>query len=201
MALSRLTREALIGAMKRFAAGGTGRVSMKGFCGAVPTSVTVINRLFPGGPAELRAAAGLAERYSRAGRVNEDLLMREIRRLSTVLGRPPMAPDVDRHGRIRPGTYRRQIGPWPLVMERYEKWAARNPDAGAAPAIGGTGRSVPEPLHEVGSPLGFRGLVFAPVNEIGVVHLFGLLGPDLGIAVEHIGSAYPDCRGLRMEPA
>lgn len=37
----------------------------------------------------------------------------------------------------------------------------------------------------------------APVNEIGVVHLFGLLGPEVGIAVEHMGTAFPDCRALR----
>jgi hypothetical protein len=32
---------------------------------------------------------------------------------------------------------------------------------------------------------------------VGVVHLFGLLGPELGIGVEHMGTRYPDCRGIR----
>jgi hypothetical protein len=55
-------------------------------------------------------------------------------------------------------------------------------------------------LHLLGSPLGFRGLLHAPTNELGVIHLFGLLAPELNIAVEHIGAAFPDCRALRPEP-
>jgi hypothetical protein len=43
-------------------------------------------------------------------------------------------------------------------------------------------------------------LVHAPVTESGVVHLFGLLGPDLKIAVEKVGTAYPDCLALREQP-
>jgi hypothetical protein len=42
--------------------------------------------------------------------------------------------------------------------------------------------------------------MFTPTSESGVVHLFGLLGPDLGIAVESIGTAFPDCRAYRAEP-
>ena len=49
----------------------------------------------------------------------------------------------------------------------------------------------------VGAPRGFRGLVHAPVTESGAVHLFGLLGPELGIAVEKIGTAFPDCIALK----
>ncbi|MEX2217369.1 MAG: hypothetical protein WD749_01300 [Phycisphaerales bacterium] len=51
-----------------------------------------------------------------------------------------------------------------------------------------------------GEPLGFRGLLHAPINELGVIHLFGLLAGEHSLAVEHIGHAYPDCRALRPEP-
>jgi hypothetical protein len=40
----------------------------------------------------------------------------------------------------------------------------------------------------------------APTSESGVIHLFGLLGPELGIAVESIGTQFPDCRALRHLP-
>jgi len=50
----------------------------------------------------------------------------------------------------------------------------------------------------VGSPLNFRGLVYAPINEQGVVYLFGLIANDLNIRVESIQQGYPDCTAVRF---
>jgi hypothetical protein len=75
-------------------------------------------------------------------------------------------------------------------MEVYARWRAdREKPKGP----------VRLPARVVGEPLGFGGLSHAPVNEMGVVHLFGLLGPRLPIVVEHIGAAYPDCVAARRE--
>ena len=49
----------------------------------------------------------------------------------------------------------------------------------------------------VGSPLNFRGLVYGPINEQGVVYLFGLVSSDLNIRVESIQQGYPDCTAIR----
>jgi len=49
----------------------------------------------------------------------------------------------------------------------------------------------------VGSPLNFRGLVYGPINEQGVVYLFGLIASDLNIRVESIQQGYPDCTAIR----
>jgi hypothetical protein len=49
----------------------------------------------------------------------------------------------------------------------------------------------------VGSPLNFRGLVYGPINEQGVVYLFGLIASDLNIRVESIQQGYPDCTAVR----
>jgi hypothetical protein len=86
----------------------------------------------------------------------------------------------------------------------------------AAPAAGEGATSTPNPPPRtqcdrpavsptqpdiiVGQPFGFRNLLHAPTTELGVVHVFGLLAPELNIAVEHIGPTYPDCRALRPEP-
>jgi hypothetical protein len=45
-----------------------------------------------------------------------------------------------------------------------------------------------------GDPIDFRGLRHAPVNEQGVVFLFGMLARELGYLVEQIQSGFPDCR-------
>ena len=50
---------------------------------------------------------------------------------------------------------------------------------------------------EVGSPMNFRGFMYQPINEQGVVYLFGLVAEDLNIRVESIQQGYPDCTALR----
>lgn len=48
-----------------------------------------------------------------------------------------------------------------------------------------------------GEPINFRGLRFAPVNEQGVVYLFGMISRELGFLIESIRTEYPDCEGKR----
>ena len=50
----------------------------------------------------------------------------------------------------------------------------------------------------LGELLNFRGLQHAPVNEQGVVFLFGMVCRDLGYLVEVVRSEYPDCQGKRL---
>lgn len=51
---------------------------------------------------------------------------------------------------------------------------------------------------EVGSPMNFRGFMYQPINEQGVVYLFGLVAENLFIRVESIQQGYPDCTGLKF---
>jgi len=44
-------------------------------------------------------------------------------------------------------------------------------------------------------------LGFAPVNEMGVVYLFGMMADKLGFVVTWMGTEYPDCEAIReVEP-
>lgn len=52
--------------------------------------------------------------------------------------------------------------------------------------------------QEYGKPIDFRGLRHAPINEQGVVYLFGLVAQDLGFKVEAIGTTFPDCEAIRQ---
>ena len=47
----------------------------------------------------------------------------------------------------------------------------------------------------VGETINFRGLVYAPVNEQGVVFLFSKLSKDLNIELEEIKTGFPDAVG------
>lgn len=49
-----------------------------------------------------------------------------------------------------------------------------------------------------GDFVNFRGLQHAPVNEQGVVFLFGMICRELGYVVESIRSSFPDCEAKRQ---
>ena len=49
----------------------------------------------------------------------------------------------------------------------------------------------------LGERLDFRGLLHAPVNELGVVYLFGMLSEELGFVVESVQAGFPDCEAKR----
>jgi hypothetical protein len=49
-----------------------------------------------------------------------------------------------------------------------------------------------------GDPIDFRGLRHEPVNEQGVVFLFGIVARELGCLVEAVQTGYPDCEAKRQ---
>ena len=51
------------------------------------------------------------------------------------------------------------------------------------------------PAQLYGEPIDFRGLRHAPINEQGVVYLFGMVSRELGFYVEAIQQGFPDCEG------
>ena len=51
--------------------------------------------------------------------------------------------------------------------------------------------------NRYGSFLNFRGLLHAPINEQGVVFLFGMICFELGFIVEAVRSGFPDCEAKR----
>jgi hypothetical protein len=50
----------------------------------------------------------------------------------------------------------------------------------------------------VGDLINFRGLVYSPMNENGVIFLFGKVVEDLNMYIEEIKPGFPDCVGRRF---
>jgi hypothetical protein len=50
----------------------------------------------------------------------------------------------------------------------------------------------------VGDLINFRGLVYSPINEQGVVFVFGKVANDLNMYVEEIKTGFPDCIARRF---
>jgi len=52
--------------------------------------------------------------------------------------------------------------------------------------------------RQYGGFLNFRGLQHAPINEQGVVFLFGVIARELGYVVESVATGFPDCEAKRQ---
>lgn len=52
--------------------------------------------------------------------------------------------------------------------------------------------------HTYGNLIDFRGLRHEPVNEDGVVFLFGMVARELGYLVEAVQAGFPDCEAKRQ---
>jgi hypothetical protein len=74
------------------------------------------------------------------------------------------------------------------------------------PAVSGKSSSRPAKIRHphlrgrpiYGHPMDFRGLRHEPVNEQGVVLLFGMVAKELGYTVEAVQSGFPDCEAKRQ---
>lgn len=117
-------------------------------------------------------------------------------------------------GRHSDWVYAKRWGRWQNVLAEFRRWVAENdPDfpyvsdlpvmgyAGAIPGVepGALGRASwqASARTKFGAFLNFRGLQHAPINEQGVVFLFGMVALDLGYIVEGVGTGFPDCDAKR----
>ena len=53
-------------------------------------------------------------------------------------------------------------------------------------------------IAEFGELIDFRGLRHAPINENGVIYLFGMVSYELGFMVEAVHAVFPDCEAKRL---
>ncbi len=144
---------------------------------------------------------------------NEDL-MTEIIRLTKELGKRPSDREMNALGKFSAKPYSKRWGSFAKGREvAYQKLGfpdlsgAISPIAGYKTVIPVQEAILPETVkpkisHErkkvqFGEPIDFRGLRFAPINEQGVVYLFGMISRELGFLIESIRTEYPDCEGKR----
>lgn len=151
-------------------------------------------------------------------RISDEELLREIVRLTEELGKQPSRTDMDAKGRFSSKPYNQRWGSFPKAREtayaRYgqprleaghDKGAEKASDFKGLPTrdrmvIAETFKpreSVRRKKIRFGEPIDFRGLRFAPINEQGVVYLFGMISKELGFLIESVRTEYTDCEGKR----
>jgi len=140
-------------------------------------------------------------------------LLKDLIRLYNEYGKEPTASLVNAKGKYSERPYRARwntlAAAFQIAARDFQADLSPSPAAGVksmSPIISETVRIIPatiRPKNEkkkrivFGDPIDFRGLRFAPVNEQGVVYLFGMISQELGYHIESIRTEYPDCEGKR----
>ncbi len=153
-------------------------------------------------------AAGLETGLHRYPKLSDDQLAAEFRRVYELLGKVPTESEFAANGHFSIMLYLDRFGRWSKAVQRYTSVLFPNtpqakpndlvsavhtkPLVEKAQALSGVGGR-----RVFGSPLNFRELRHEPVNEQGVVLLFGMVARDLGFLVEAVAAAYPDCSAKR----
>ncbi len=197
-------------------------LSKKEVASVIPVS-TVGNRFGSLGNALERA--GLTRISSsehlkgRGPTLSEDELFNALSEVESKLGKEPTTREYAANGKFSQRPYLDRYGNWPDVLAYYRRWKKQNremrssdaKDKPRADADKSYGISVLRNEHTTvvaldvnkrkppqqfyGEPIDFRGLRHAPINEQGVVFLFGLVSRELGFNIESVQQGFPDCEG------
>ena len=163
-------------------------------------------------------AAGLEPRRLKVRPEDSELLRdwgETVRRKRVLLSRRGYLLE----GKHDPRTLERRFGPWSMLPDVFRKFAESKPEwadvvallpvrepkewtaaeehwrSVSAPNKAQHARLQDRPTY--GNPIDFRGLRHEPVNEQGVVLLFGMLATELGYMVDAVQMGFPDCEAKR----
>jgi hypothetical protein len=197
-------RAALIARVQEVARrAGAAYVSRAAFRRATGIAYSRVQRHFRG-HADLLRAAGL-QTYVQNARLSDEALMQAMR--EAFLKAEGIVAQfrfdaVSTHSR---SVYRKRWGTWAGAVAAFRDWIERHdPDFAFIDALrrhrGRALRRAPLPPpgdRRYGPLLSFRALHHAPVNEMGVIFLFGLMADELGFVVDALRTDYPDCEAKR----
>jgi len=172
-------------------------------------------------------ATGLQPHLSNI-RLHESTLLKEWGEIVRRLRQIPTISQYRREGKHSPSVFNSRFGPWSVIPSKFSHFAQDKPEwadvlallpptrlrgiLGSAAITGSSGlqqgtSSIATARHRhrklegrpiYGNPIDFRGLRNEPVNEQGVVFLFGMVAKELGYMVETVQSGFPDCEAKRQ---
>lgn len=215
--MNEVTRDQVLEAARGLAERQDGPISRADFERLTGISQYHIYRLFPeGGWSEVKKLAGLERHPKDNDPLSDDELLEEFRRVASTQGRIPTWTSFASAAQVSADVIRKRFGGLQGTLKKYRDWLeTRDPTSPLLEAIHSRSRhEIPVPPNggvsaplvqpqgapwprasgpEFGSPLDFRGLRHAPINEQGVVFLFGMVAYELGHIVEAVHAAFPDC--------
>lgn len=206
-----LSKEQLIEKMKHEARkAGTKHLKLQDFKKHTRISDRPIYRLFPGGWIQALKAAGLKPDPGYNIKIPDEALFDDyFKVVNDMQGRFPNYPQFARRSKYSIGVYEHRFGNFTEfrkhaiqhgIAKGWIKPEATQPSIENLRVNASPKEQSYKPLDDrpvLGEKIDFRGLLHAPVNEQGVVYLFGMLSRDLGFVVESVQSSFPDCKAKR----
>ena len=168
------------------------------------------------------------EPITKSVRIGDSALLEDWGLLVRKMRQIPTRDQYRREGRYSLSVFERHFGPWSTMPVRFRKFFAGNTDwADVMPllpvnapkksarksarierfldlaSVSTTASSgiIHEKLPDrpiYGNYTDFRGLHHEPVNEGGVIFLFGMVAKELGYSVESMQAGFPDCEAKRQ---
>lgn len=143
-------------------------------------------------------------------------LLQEIIRLTQKLGKQPTMREMNALGSFSVKPYKSRWGKWSNALKvAYAQYGFPDVDGSSPSEMPNSKSFTTSPRQglntqsksrrrtinrnkvQYGEPMDFRGLRHAPINEQGVVYLFGMVSKELGFIIESVRTAFPDCEGKR----
>ena len=214
-------KETLLEAIRR-AAETTGgeRLTRQHFLKASGLKVADLFRHFPKWSDALAAAGINVDPYNQ--RIPSEDLLDDWGQLTRSKGRIPTRNEYRLEGSFSPRVFESNFGSWSKIPQSFRAFALSKPEwsdvvallptetkplspasdqttqnlGSKAAAISRSPRLADRPTY--GDPIDFRGLRHEPVNEDGVVFLFGMVARELGYLVEAVQAGFPDCEAKRQ---
>ena len=177
-------------------------------------SISEISRRFSF--SELVKRAGLKIDTSRQKKTDKELweeLLRVCNKLNRISGRL----QFNRNSPFADTIYVKRYSNWDNVLINFKKWLKTNKPSSKFIKLLPDKERVKKPVSITskakvpkgfvwkskkdtfyGSPMNFRGLIYEPINEQGVIFLFGKISEEMGFNIEAVKSGFPDCEGTRL---
>jgi hypothetical protein len=217
------TRESIVQTLQNVA-GNLGKKILSGSDVKAHLSLSVINYHF-GSLGNALAVAGLAGNKPGptdamlTKRFTENDLFISVLEVEQKIGHEPGWLEYRANGGNHSyAPFTQRFGKWSETLQHYRKWKAERRGAPTVPdkpcdnsdAANGAVEHALVPAGQLqraassrplkatqffGAPIDFRGLRHAPINEQGVVYLFGMVSRELGFSVESLQQGFPDCEG------
>ena len=142
--------------------------------------------------------------------ISDDEIFQDIDRVWGKLGHKPYYDEFNKLSKFSSGLLEKHFGSYLKALEAYINW--RNQRSDNSPNIihnnesseninyTFSGPKSKSRRRKYGSLVNFRGMQHAPLNELGVVFLFGMISKELGFIVEAISNDYPDCEAKKYDP-
>ncbi len=215
--MEKLSRDAIIAEVKQIATRlGVDTLRRKDFTRESKIKLDHVYKFFPdGGWREVLETAGLRVAFQNEA-TPDDELMEEFHRVVKEMGGLPTGIQLDSQASFSFSVYKKRYGGIQGTLRRYRAWLEEHhPDAPEQQLVQAKSKHeiITPVTHismsgqrkqwaksdgvEYGAPISFRGLRHAPINEQGVVYLFGMVSSELGLIVEAVQSTYPNCEAKR----